>query len=155
MPILMKFAGSDGSVDSQGYDKYILLEDVEWGVERNLDSVGADASNRARPTVQNVKIVKMTDLATSNLMTELLTGKLSRDVIIDWVRTNKTGTLEAYARLTLTEATMTRFKLGMAGDKPVDTWMIGFKSFELKTWSWKNDSAGDSASASYDLYSGR
>ncbi|MBR0655414.1 Hcp family type VI secretion system effector [Plastoroseomonas arctica] len=155
MPILMKFEGSDGTVDSQGYDKYILLEDVEWGVERNLDSVGADANNRARPTVQHVKIVKLLDFATSNLMNELLTNKLNRSVIIDWVRTNKTGQLEAYARLTLTDSTMTKYKLAMAGDRPVDTWMIGFKQFELKTWTWSNDSAGDSASANYDLYQGR
>lgn len=155
MPILMKFEGSDGSVDSAGYLKYILLEDVEWGVERNLDSVGADANNRARPTVQHVKIVKMTDLATSGLMTELLAGKLNRSVIIDWARTNKTGQLEAYARLTLTDATITKYKLAMAGDRPVDTFMIGFKQFEVKTWAWANDSAGTSNSASYDIYAGR
>jgi type VI secretion system Hcp family effector len=151
----MKFEGADGSVDSKGYEKYILVEDIEWGVERNLDSVGADANNRARPTVQHVKVVKMTDLSTSNLMAELLTGKLSRTVTIDWARTNKTGDLEAYARLTLTDSTLTKYKLAMAGDRPVDTFMIGFKQFEMKTWAWNNDSAGTSASASYDLYSGR
>lgn len=155
MPIMMKFEGSDGSVDAAGYVKYITLEDVEWGVERNLDSVGADANNRARPTVQHVKIVKMMDLSTSGLMTELLTGKLSRAVTIDWTRTNKTGDLEAYARLTLTDATITKYKLSMAGDRPVDTFTIGFKQFEVKTWSWTNDGAGTSASASYDIYGGR
>ena len=155
MPIMMKFEGSDGSVDATGYEKCILIEDLEWGVERNLDSVGADANNRARPTVQHVKVVKMMDLSTSALMTELLTGKLSRAVTIDWVRTNKTGDLEAYARLTLTDATFTKYKLTMAGDRPVDTFMIGFKQFEVKTWNWSNDGAGTSASASYNIFDGR
>ncbi|MES2711159.1 MAG: type VI secretion system tube protein Hcp [Pseudomonadota bacterium] len=155
MPIMMKFEGSDGAVDAAGYEKYILLEDVEWGIERNLDSVGADANQRARPTTQHLKVVKMMDLSTSGLLTELLTGKLNRSVTIDWVRTNKTGNLEAYVRITLTDATITKWKLAMAGDRPVDTFMLGFKQFELKTWAWSNDAAGTSSSVGYDIYGGR
>jgi type VI protein secretion system component Hcp len=155
MPIMMKYDSVDGDVETPGYEKYILLEGVEWGFERNVSSVGADDANRARPTMQRVSLTMLSALPTTGLVTDALTGKHNRKVTICWARTSKTGAMETFCQLELTDAAVVAYKLGCAGDRPIDSFTLSYKQVELKTWSWKNDSAGSSRSASYNVETGR
>jgi type VI protein secretion system component Hcp len=155
MPILMKYDSVDGDVESPGYEKHILLESVDWGFERNVSSVGADDNNRARPTMQRLSFTKLTDLATTGLVTDALTGTHNRKVTINWTRTNKSGNLDTFCIVELTNAAVVAYKLATAGDRPIDTFTLSYKQVEIKTWSWKNDRPGNSRSASYDVQAGR
>lgn len=155
MPILMKYDSVDGDVESAGYEKHILLEGVEWGFERNVSSVGADDANRARPTMQRLTLSKLTDLATTGLVTDALTGQHNRKVTIHWARTSKSGNLETYCTVELTDAAVVAYKLATAGDRPIDNFTLSYKQVEIKTWSWKNDRPGNSRSASYNVEAGR
>src|SRR4051812_14071066 len=77
MPIYMKYGKIAGDVTAEGHDNWIELNSLDWGVSRAIKTDTGSAADResTAPTVHEVSITKMMDVATPLLLQQALQGK--------------------------------------------------------------------------------
>ena len=84
MAIYMKFPDAKGNVTTKGFEGWIELYSVEYGVSRNIQMVAGKSSDResGRPTLTSIKIMKTVDEASSILFQAATVGKAADSVEI-------------------------------------------------------------------------
>ncbi len=93
MPIYMQFPNANGSVTAQGFQNWIELTSLAFGVDRPSDSrlgtAGYSATGKLQ--VHNVLITKPTDGASPQLVISALQGVFNQTVKIAFVTTSSGG----------------------------------------------------------------
>ena len=76
MSIYLKFDGANGGVTAEGYEGWIELESLTFGVGRAISMEPGHVSDReaSRPSISEVNVVKAMDNATSTLFQESVSG---------------------------------------------------------------------------------
>ena len=84
MAIYMNWDGIPGAVTTEGHEKWIELNSLQWGVGRNIGTAARGAMTReaSEPNLSEIVITKVLDKASTKLFTEAVAGDLSKTVKI-------------------------------------------------------------------------
>jgi type VI secretion system Hcp family effector len=122
--------GFQGESQDRGHEKWIKLYQVSWGhAHVGTANVGAGVS-AGRAQFQDVLAQKLLDSASPALATAVATGQLFPNAIIELVSANAGGSLVTFARLELTDVSITAYEAnGAAGGqtpRPVESIKLNF-----------------------------
>ena len=153
MALFLKYGSIKGEVKSTGFDGWIELHSVQWGVGRGISSGAGGQSKReaSAPSVSEVTLTKTMDNASPELLKEALGGKLSTKVEIALTRTDKGGKHVAFQTYTLSDAGINNYSMSSGGDHPTESISLNFTKIESKHVSLSSDLQPVTKSFSYDI----
>jgi len=112
-----------GNVTAEGYETWIKLLSMSFGVGRHISMEAGHMSNReaTRPNITEVNLTKIMDGASSGLFKESLTGTAGVKVVIDVVRT-QADKLEKYVTYELEDVLISSYSVsGSDASAPVES----------------------------------
>ncbi len=97
MALYMKYGNINGSVTTDGFQKWIELHSFQWGVSRAIGSAARSMHGRehSEPSLSEVSVTKTTDVATPKLFLDAVAGKLDTKATIKFTTTIK-GKVETF-----------------------------------------------------------
>ena len=128
MPIYMQFPNANGSVTAQGYQNWIELSSLSFGMDRPSDSrIGtAGYSATGKLQVHNITIQKPADGASPALVIAALQGTFNNTIQIAFVTTSQSG-LSTFMNIELDNAGISSAHLnGGQQGLPVESYAISF-----------------------------
>lgn len=151
MPIFMKYPDIDGAVTVDGYDKFMEVTSLQWGVGRGIaDARGGDTREGSIVSVSEITVTKQLDKTSPKLLIEACTGELDNTVQIDYVRT-ASGKTQTYLKLILTNTGISGFSTSSGGDRPQESLSLNFTKFEYTYSPIGDDLSGDPETVNYDM----
>jgi type VI secretion system secreted protein Hcp len=127
MAYYMKYGSIDGAATTQGFEKWIEITSFQWGVARGLGSATRGLTNRegSEPSVGEVVVTKESDVSSTSLLQESLTGLLNNKVVIKVTTTTK-GSPTTYTEFEFTDAGVSHFSMAGGGDMFQETVGLNF-----------------------------
>ncbi len=128
MSIYMKYDGIHGNVTADGYAGHIALSMAGFEIKRNVSMEAGNLANReaTRPTITAVKVTKRTDISTTSLFKESVSGAAGKTVVIKFVRTGA-GKVQEYMSYTLENCLVSGFILSAGAEgEPVENIALSF-----------------------------
>lgn len=132
MAIYMKVPGVDGAVTASGYEKWIELHSLQFGVGRSISQVVGSTSNRevSTPSFSDVTVSKETENASAGLLSDSILNSTGKKIEIAVVRTAG-DKIEEYLKYTLTDSLLTSFSMSSGGDVPSESISISYAHIEV------------------------
>lgn len=153
MAIYMKFGSIKGSVTATGFKEWIEVHSFQWGVGRGISTPVGSAKDReaSAPSVSEVVVTKVADIASHKLLEEALFGS-GLKVEIAFTTTVKDKT-DQYLIFEGKEAMVSGFSMSSGGDRPSESVSLNFTHFQ---WKFKENSdegakLGGAATVAYDI----
>jgi len=156
MPIYMEIEGVKGDVTAEGHKDWIEVQSFQWGVGRGITTpVGGSKDREASaPSVSEIVVTKVSDMASANLMRDALWGE-GKKIKIDFCKTDK-DKFEPYYQFELEEAMLSGYSVSSGGDRPTESLSINFTkiTFNDITMGSKNED-GSPDRVYFDLAAGK
>jgi len=152
MAIYMKVPGAEGSVTASGYEKWIELDSMQFGVGRMVTMDTGNLANRASglPSFSEITVSKATDDSTYGLLNDAILGKDGKKIEIAVVEPGDKPT--EYVKYTLEDAIISSYSMSAAGDKPHESVSISYAKVEVSfTTHDKANKGGGVPRVGYDL----
>jgi type VI secretion system secreted protein Hcp len=158
MPIYMNYDSLNvkGDVTAEGYKDWIELNSLQWGVGRGIASPTGASKDResSAPSISEITVTKMQDMATGKLLTEAYQGKGVK-VIIDLVQTQQ-GQLAKYMTYELEDTMISGYSVSSGGDRPSESISLNFITINCVPQVGAADGSLSSADAiKYDVGQGK
>jgi type VI secretion system secreted protein Hcp len=112
-----------GNVTTEGYEQWIRIENMSFGLGRHISMEAGHMSNReaTRPNITEVALTKIMDGSSSGLFKESLTGSAGVKVLIDVVRTGA-DKLEKFVTYELEDVLISSYSIsGSTESAPVES----------------------------------
>jgi len=124
MPIYMNWGDTTppairGDVDEAGHIGWIELESVQYGTTRNKVTSTTGNPSPPKPSVSEIVVTKVQDIASPGLFRESLQGT-GKKVRIDFVK-DVAGKPQVYLSLVLENVMVSSFKISGQKDKPLES----------------------------------
>jgi type VI secretion system secreted protein Hcp len=149
--IYMKLGTIKGESTAAGYEDWIEIQSLQWGVGRGISSSAGGADREAStPSVSEVTVSKTADKSSPYLFFEAVAGTAGIDAELHVVQTGKTG-LEPYFKFKLYNSLISGLSQSSGGDRPSESLSLNFTKIEMT----HRDSGGAEVTKSYDLESGK
>ncbi len=154
MPIYMKFGDVKGDVTEATHKDWIRIDSCQYGIGRGISApVGTGQAREASlPSISEVTVTKLLDVATPLLLQKSLSDSTGVDVELSWITTGSDQTTKEYQNLKLTKCLISGYSQSSGGDKPMESWSLNFIKIE---WGYseytETTEAGDQMRTSYDL----
>jgi len=145
-----------GNVTADGYEDWIKLDSLQFGVGRGISMEAGNMSNReaTRPSLSEVSISKVMDAASSGMFKESLTGSAGVKVIIDIVKTGA-DKIEKYVSYELEDCLISSYSVSAGEAAPAEGISISFAKITMSyTASDRANSGGTPERVGYDLEKG-
>ena len=152
MAIYMKVPGADGSVTASGYEKWIELDSMDFGVSRGVSMDTGNMANRAAglPSFSEVTVSKYTDDSTYGLLNDAILGKEGKEIELAVVEPGDTPT--EYVKYLLKDAIVSSYSMSAAGEQPHESVAISYSFVEIAfTTHDKANKGGGVPRVAYDL----
>jgi len=156
MAIYMKVPGADGSVTASGYEKWIELDSMQFGVGRSVAMVTGNMANRASglPSFSEITVSKETEDSTYGLLNEAVLGKEGKKIELAVVEPGDTPT--EFVKYVLEDAIVSSFSMSASGGKPHESISISYSKIEIAfTTHDKANKGGGVPRIVYDLAAGK
>jgi type VI secretion system secreted protein Hcp len=153
MAIYMKYPDIKGSSTSDKFKDLILLDSLSFGVSRNIAGAHRTDKNReaSEPSVSEVTVTKMMDVASPKLFVESVASDLKNDVEITFATTTAKTTAE-FLSYKLANVGLSHYSVSAGADGiPVETLVLNFTKLEMKFTTHGPDVSGSPESVGYDL----
>lgn len=156
MAIYLNFnkLGIKGNVTAKGYEDWIDVSSMQFGVGRGVSMEVGNTSNReaTRPSISEVTISKALDASSGSLFKESVVGVDGVTIIIDIVKTGA-AEVEKYCRVTLEDCLVSSYSLGASsGGAPNESLAFSFtKILTDMTGADRNNKNGSNMLVGYDL----
>jgi type VI secretion system secreted protein Hcp len=127
MAIYMKFGSKvKGQVTTEGYKDMIELSSFQFGVGRAVGT-GAGGAQRegSHPSVSEITVNKVYDLASAGLYQDALAGAFDTKVNIYLTTTTKNKT-DTYLAYELTDCGLSGYSVSSGGDNPSESLSLNF-----------------------------
>ncbi len=128
MAIYMKVPGADGSVTASGYEKWIELDSMQFGVGRAVAMTTGNMANRASglPSFSEITVSKETEDSTYGLLNEAVLGKEGKKIELAVVEPGDKPT--EYVKYVLEDAIVSSYSMSAAGGsgKPHESLSISY-----------------------------
>lgn len=156
MAIYMQIQGINGDVTATGYENWIRLESINFGVGRDIRSVEpGDQTNREEsvPNFSEISITKLMDQASPNLFTLACIGPAQTSVLIYLSRGGTGGAFQNYMQYTLSDVLISSYSVSTDRDSdPLENLTLSFDKLQMVYIPFNNDGAAQSQiPAGYDL----
>jgi type VI secretion system secreted protein Hcp len=152
MAIYMKVPGADGSVTASGYEKWIELDSMQFGVGRMVTMDTGNLANRASglPSFSEITVSKATDDSTYGLLNDAILGKDGKTIELAVVEPGDKPT--EYVKYELSDAIISSYSMSAAGDRPHESVSISYAKVEVSfTTHDKANKGGGVPRVGYDL----
>lgn len=158
MSIYMKIDGIDGHVTAKGYEKWIELDNVHFGVERTISAKPGNTADReaTKPTIREVVVAKTMDKTTPNIFTEACVGKAKSKVEIHICQTGEK--ISPYMQYEFDNVIFSNYQVSALGTEqnviPKEILHLNFDKIQMKYTPYNDKhQAGSPIPAGYDLSS--
>jgi len=158
MPIYMQIQGIDGDVTAKGYEKWIALDSVNFGVTRDIKTRTGNTHDREAtlPTVGEMAVGMEMNKTSPNLFTETCVGK-AKSVKINICQTSDQA--KPYLEYTLSNVLFSNYQVSASTtaekSTPKETVNLNFDKIEMKYTPYdEKHNAGSPIPAGYDLTTG-
>ncbi|ARU55472.1 hemolysin-coregulated protein [Oleiphilus messinensis] len=146
-----------GNVTAKGYEEWIKVDSVQFGVGRGITMEAGNMSNReaTRPNISEVTVTKVMDGASSGIFKESLVGSEGKKIVISVVKTGA-DQVDEYVKYELEEALVSSYSMS-AGDSGPPSEVLSFSFAKIAmtyTAADKANSAGNQGIVGYDLEAG-
>jgi len=127
MALYMKYGSIKGAVTTDGFKDWIELHSFQWGVGRAIGSAARGATSRehSEPSLSEVTVTKLSDVATPKLFLDAVAGKLDNKVTIKFTTTTK-GKVETFLTYELENTGLSGYSLSSGGDMPTESLSLNF-----------------------------
>ncbi|RYE38500.1 MAG: type VI secretion system tube protein Hcp [Sphingobacteriales bacterium] len=128
MAIYVEYEGIKGNVTAEGYKSHISVSSFQFGVGRGISMEPGNLSNReaTRPSISEVTITKVADVATAALFKEAVTGSAGKKVTIKFLQTGTDKVVE-YMTYTLEDVLVSGYSVSADGESdPVESISLSF-----------------------------
>ena len=131
MAIFMKYGTLAGEVTAKGYEGWVELNSLQFGVGRGISTGVAGASTResTAPSVSEVTVTTAMDSFSPLALNEAIGGK-GTDVKIDITRTDSNGTNVAFQKYILEQVMISGYSLSSGGDRPTESMSLNFSKID-------------------------
>lgn len=132
MAIYMKYGSLNGEVTATGYEKWIELQSIQWGVGRGIASAGSGGGSKreaSAPSISEVTVTKTFDAFSPLALKEAVGGKGS-EVKIDMTRTDNSGKHVAFQKYVLTDTMISGYSISSGGERPSESISLNFTKFD-------------------------
>ncbi len=131
MAIFIKYGALDGEVTAKGYEKWMEVSSLQWGVGRGV-SVGSGGGSKREataPSVSEIVVTKTMDGISPLILKEAIGGK-STDVKIHMTQTDQSGKHIAYQKYLLGSTLISGYSISSGGDRPNESMSMNFAKFD-------------------------
>ncbi|HEY3912435.1 MAG TPA: type VI secretion system tube protein Hcp [Stellaceae bacterium] len=152
MALYMKYGSIKGPVTTDGFKDWIELNSFQWGVGRAIGTAARGSTSRehSEPSLSEVSVTKLTDIASPKLFLDSVAGKLDNKVTIKFTTTTK-GKVETFLTYELENTGISGYSLSSGGDMPMESLSLNFTKIS-ETFSGLNpDISGSPETVGYDL----
>ena len=152
-PIYMKYDTIKGEVTAVGYEDWIEVGSIQWGVGRAIGSPVGTQREASAPSISEIVISKMQDVSSAHFFAEATVGK-SKPVEIHML-SDQGGRLQPYLKMTLDKTLISSYSQSSGGDRPTESLSLNFTKVTLVYTSY--DAQGNQTgtkTVSYDLATG-
>jgi type VI secretion system secreted protein Hcp len=127
MAIYMKYGSIKGAVTTDGFKDWIELSSFQWGVGRSIGTAARGSTSRehSEPSLSEVSVTKLSDLATPKLFLDAVAGKLDNKVTIKFTTTAK-GDVETFLTYEMENTGLSHYSLSSGGDMPMESMSLNF-----------------------------
>lgn len=129
MPIYMSYnkLKIKGNVNAKGYDDWIKISGMKFGVGRGVKMEVGNMSNReaTRPSLSEVSLKKELDSASTLLFKESVTGSEGVVVYLDLVENRESGP-EKRGRIELHDCLISSYSLEAEGAAPLERFTLSY-----------------------------
>jgi type VI secretion system secreted protein Hcp len=127
MAIFIKYGALAGEATATGYEKWMEVNSLQWGVGRGISSgVGGGSKREATaPSISEITVTKTMD-AISPLMLKEAIGGDAKEVKIDLTQTDASGKHIAYQKFILTNTLISGYSISSGGDRPSESLSFNF-----------------------------
>jgi type VI secretion system secreted protein Hcp len=152
MALYMQADGIDGSVTTQGFEKWMELSSFSWSVTRAIGTAasGSTARESSNPTISEIAVTKVGDAASPGLFDYSLAGKLDKKFTIAFTTTSE-GDVTEFLRYECENVGLSTFHVSSGGDMPLESMTLNFTKVTETFTPMNPDVSGDKKVVSYDL----
>jgi type VI secretion system secreted protein Hcp len=152
MAIYMKFGSVDGAVTTKGFEKWIELNSFQWGVGRAIGSAARGLTTResSEPSISEVTVTKVMDVASNKLFQDAVGGDLSATVTLKFTTTTK-DTVTTFLTYELTNTGLSGYSVSSGGDAPTEALSLNFTKVMITYTGLGAKTTGGQDVVGYDL----
>lgn len=152
--ILLNFATQiKGTSKVAGHDNWITIDSLRMGVGRAITITGGgndrDTSN---PRFIELTLTRATDIASSDLFIQAVSGKSLGTATIHFIQTGGTDkSPQVFLTLLLEKAIVSSYNLSSSGERPTETISINFTKISYEYDSFDGDKVITGTPKRWDL----
>ena len=152
MAIYMKYGSVKGPVTTDGFKDWIELHSFQWGVGRAIGSAARGSTSRehSEPSLNEVSVTKLSDVATPKLFLDAVGGKLDNKVTIKFTTTTK-GKVETFLTYEMENTGLSHYSLSSGGDMPMESLSLNFTKITETFMGTDPATSGSPETVGYDL----
>jgi type VI secretion system secreted protein Hcp len=152
MPIYLKYGDIKGAVTTDGFKDWIECNSFQWAAGRKIGTAARGSTSRehSEPTLSEVKVTKLSDVATPKLFLDAVAGKLDNKVTIKFTTTAK-GKVETFLTYELADTGLSGYSLSSSGDMPLETLSLNFTKITETFTGMDPGVSGSPETVGYDL----
>ncbi|MDN3519573.1 type VI secretion system tube protein Hcp [Aquisalimonas lutea] len=151
MSIFMNYDGLKGEATDKNHQDWIDVDQLSWGVRRNITSNTATAKDResANAEITDLTLTRRMDKATPDIFMESCCGK-GKDAVIHLCKTGTGSGTDTYMEYTLKNALISHYTVNagsQSDDRPKESITISFQKVELKYTPYDDDGNAEASVA--------
>jgi type VI secretion system secreted protein Hcp len=131
MAIFLKYGSLKGEVTQETHKEWIEVNSLQWGVGRGIGSGvgGGSLRESSAPSVSEVTVTKVMDIASPLLLKESLGGK-AVEVKLEITQTDDSGKHVSFQKYILTNTLISGYSISSGGDRPSESLSFNFTKFD-------------------------
>lgn len=136
MPIYMKFGDVHGSVTEDKHQKWIEVNSFQWGVGRSIASPVGNTDDReaSSPSVSEITVSKLNDVASVGLLQASLGGQDPLDVTFEFTQTSGSGGAQrVFLKYVIKNTLISGFSTTSGGDRPTESLSLNFTEIHVES----------------------
>jgi type VI secretion system secreted protein Hcp len=148
----MKFGSIDGAVTTKGFEKWIELNSLQWGVGRAVGTAARGSTTResSEPSISELVVTKRMDVASNKLFQDAVGGDFSTKVTIKMTTTTK-DQVTTFLKYELTNTGLSGYSVSSGGDAPTESLSLNFTKIQITYTGLDVKTSGSPDTVGYDL----
>jgi type VI secretion system secreted protein Hcp len=152
MAVYMKYGSIKGPVTTDGFKDWIELQSFQWGVGRSIGTAARGSTSRehSEPSISEIVVTKLTDVASPKLFLDAVAGKLDSKVEVKFTTTTK-GKVETFLTYKMENTGVSGYSLSSGGDMPMESLTLNFTKISYTFTGTDPGIGGSPETVGYDL----
>ncbi|MDN3519151.1 type VI secretion system tube protein Hcp [Aquisalimonas lutea] len=139
----MSYKGIKGESSDKNHKEWIDIDDLHWGVKRNITSNTSTQNDResANAVIQDLTLARRMDSASPNLFIESCSGK-GKTIVLHLTKTGTGTGSDAFMEYALKNALISSYEMNAeteADERPTELLTISFVDLEMKYTPYDQD----------------